>query len=61
MGHWTEGDKVMSTRNTVCEGQLIRQKMFGPKVWTHEDSRDAIMLVYQSGDIEIICPICGRY
>ena len=61
MGRFTEGDRVGNSHPIKCEGIRVRPKAFKPKELTHEESVEAVMLVYVSGDTEIECPICGRY
>jgi hypothetical protein len=61
VGQYTEGDKVVNSHPFKCGGIIRKTKMFGSKEETHSEQVDAVMLVYASGDTEMVCPICGHY
>ena len=61
MGHFSEDDQVVQSQPYQCRGTWVRPKRFQPKQLTHEDAVDAVLLIYRSGDTEVVCPICGRY
>lgn len=61
MGKYDEEDEVQSTQPYSCSGRLVKAKRFQPKELTHAEAMNAVMIVYKSGDVEVICPICGRY
>lgn len=54
-------DRVFTTRDAVCRGRWYKPKMFRPQERIHDEDREALMLIYESGNVEILCPVCGRY